>query len=519
MKRFIPLILTLLCLLPLGAKGVKETPVIPSGRSLDSTSRFTIALPKGEDKLFLNPIRATDASSLLLLEGLYEGLYSTDPQTGDPIQALAKEVVVSNDGLKWTFTLDERGRFSNGEPITAQGLIDSWFSLFNDDTYLATLLDVVEGVSAFRQGNSSRGAVAITAPNSTTIEMRLKYPAPYLPALLATLPFAAIYPNVSPSGDLVTSGAYEIAEESDEKIVLAKQIWYRDWEGVKSDFIEITFMESEELVQAFSDGLVDWSVAFLPPQNLKRIDDLRLSVEYSTGFYYFSSLQEAYRDSRVRRALALLIPWEELRSESHQIFPTSYLIPDLERPPRENYPAASMTEAYTLLADAGYPYGAGLPQLNMAIHKGASYAESGERIANIWSRALGITVTLDVVPLAMYSRFPSLSPYDFSFITWVGDFHDPLSFLLLFSGESDYNLGNYVSNEYDALLAKAMAATENGERTTLLIEAEEFLFKEALVFPLFHGLTTNIIDSQRVRGWYDNPLDIHPLKYLYTLAD
>ena len=231
MKRFIPLILTLLCLLPLGAKGVKETPVIPSGRSLDSTSRFTIALPKGEDKLFLNPIRATDASSLLLLEGLYEGLYSTDPQTGDPIQALAKEVVVSNDGLKWTFTLDERGRFSNGEPITAQGLIDSWFSLFNDDTYLATLLDVVEGVSAFRQGNSSRGAVAITAPNSTTIEMRLKYPAPYLPALLATLPFAAIYPNVSPSGDLVTSGAYEIAEESDEKIVLAKQIWYRDWRG------------------------------------------------------------------------------------------------------------------------------------------------------------------------------------------------------------------------------------------------------------------------------------------------
>lgn len=519
MKRFIPFILILLSLMPLGSKGVKETPILPSGRLLDSASRFTIALPKGEDKLFLDPVRATDAASLLLLEGLYEGLYSTDPQTGDPIQALAKEVLVSNDGLKWVFTLDEKGRFSNGEPITAQDLIDSWLRVLNDDTYLATLLDAVEGVSNYRRGSGSRGGVGITAPNSTTIEMRLNYPAPYLPALLATLPFAAIYPKPSPSGDLITSGAYEIVEEGDEKIVLAKQFWYRDWDGVKSDFIEIVLMESGALAQAFSNRLIDWSVAFLPLQSLNRIDDLRLSVEYSTGFYYFSSLQDAYRDSRVRRALALLIPWEELRKESNQIFPTPYLIPDLERPSKGVHPPLNVSEAYALLAEAGYPYGAGLPQLNMAIHKGASYAESGEKIANIWSRALGITVTLDVVPLAMYSRFPALSPYDFSFITWVGDFHDPLSFLLLFSGESDYNLGNYANREYDGLLAKAMATSDNGERTARLIEAEKFLINEALVFPLFHGLTTNIIDSGRVRGWYDNPLDIHPLKYLYTLAE
>ncbi len=517
MKRFILIFLTLLLLFPLGAKGEKETPILPSGRILDTSKRFRIVLPKSEDRLFLNPVEATDASSLLLLEGLYEGLYSLDPQTGDPIKALAKEVKVSQDGLKWTFTLDERGRFSNGEPITAQVIIDSWFNLLNNaggETYLTTLLDAVEGVNAFRQGSSPRWLVGITAPNAATIEMRLNYPASYLPALLATLPFAAIYPKESK--ELITSGAYEIVEESSDKIVLAKNFWYRDWDGVKSDFIEISFLRSEELVEAYSNNLVDWSVAYLPPQSLKHIGDLRLGIEYSTGFYYFSSRQEAYRDSRVRRALALLIPWDELRSESHQIFPTPYLIPDIERPSLEEVPV-NLSEAYNLLAEAGYPYGAGLPQLNMAIHKGAGFAESGEKIANIWSRALGITVTLDVVPLGMYSRFPALSPYDFSFITWVGDFHDPLSFLLLFSSESEYNLANYESEEYDALLRRAMAATE-GERNAHILDAEKFLFDEAVVFPLFHGLTTNIIDHQRVRGWYDNPLDNHPLKYLYTLT-
>ncbi len=519
MKRLLLIFLTLLLLFPIGAKGGKEAPVLPSGRLLDASKRFRIVLPKSEDKLFLDPVEATDASSLLLLEGLYEGLYSLDPRTGDPIKALAKEVKVSQDGLKWTFTLDEEGRFSNGEPITAQVLINSWFNLLNSaggDTYLTTLLDAVEGVSSFRQGSGSRWAVGITAPNSTTIEMSLNYPAPYLPALLATLPFAAIHPKES--GELITSGAYEIVEKSSEKIVLAKNFWYRDWDGVKSDFIEISFLESGELVEAYTNNLVDWSVAFLPPQSLKHFGDLRLGIEYSTGFYYFSSQQEAYRDSRVRRALALLIPWDELRSESHQIFPTPYLIPDIERPPATHEAPLNLSEAYNLLAEAGYPYGAGLPQLNMAIHKGAGFAESGEKIANIWSRALGITVTLDVVPLGMYSRFPALSPYDFSFITWVGDFHDPLSFLLLFSSGSEYNLANYESEEYDALLRKAMAASD-GERNVHILEAEKFLFDEAVVFPLFHGITTNIIDHQRVRGWYDNPLDNHPLKYLYTLSE
>ena len=213
MKRLLLILLTLLLLFPIGAKGGKEAPVLPSGRLLDASKRFRIVLPKSEDKLFLDPVEATDASSLLLLEGSMRAL-PLDPRTGDPIKALAKEVKVSQDGLKWTFTLDEEGRFSNGEPITAQVLINSWFNLLNSaggDTYLTTLLDAVEGVSSFRQGSGSRWAVGITAPNSTTIEMSLNYPAPYLPALLATLPFAAIHPKES--GELITRGLRDCGEE------------------------------------------------------------------------------------------------------------------------------------------------------------------------------------------------------------------------------------------------------------------------------------------------------------------
>ena len=117
-------------------------------------------------------------------------------------------------------------------------------------------------------------------------------------------------------------------------------------------------------MQAFSDGLVDWSVAFLPPQNLKRIDDLSSPSKFNR-FLTISAPKEAYRIAA--RRPSLLILWEELRSESHQF---SQLLPnsDLERPPRENYPGQHDRIIPSWLMQATL-WGR-LTELNMAIIKG-----------------------------------------------------------------------------------------------------------------------------------------------------
>ncbi|MFA5468574.1 MAG: peptide ABC transporter substrate-binding protein [Sphaerochaetaceae bacterium] len=510
MRRWLSLLLLLTAPL-LFAKGADERTLKREHPPLNAQSRFVIALPKSEDELFLDPLNSTDAASLLVLEGLFEGLYSLNSQTGEPILALAKEVFISDDGLTWRFTLDKNGYFSNGAPITAQTFVDSWLFLLSENPYLASMFDCIEGAQAYRTGQGAKSAVGINAINATTLELQLLYRSPYLPALLATRPFAALYNKHL----TIFSGPYEIIEKGAHKIILAKQPYYRDSESVKSDFIEILFLDEEALINAYTAGLVDWTPGYIPPEALQNNQDLRLGREYSTAFYYFSSKQEAYRDERVRKALALLIPWQQLRQNSRQIFPTARLIPDLQGPVSVNSGRVNKEAAFDLLKIAGYPYGAGLPPLNMAIHKGAQFVESGQTIADTWSKALGLTVTLDVVPLGMYSRYPALSPYDFSFITWVGDFHDPLSFLLLFTSSSDYNLSNSENKAYDALVERALASKDEKERESLVAQAEQFLLEEALVFPLFHGLTTNVINSQRVKGWYDNILDNHPLKALY----
>ena len=64
-----------------------------------------------------------------------------------------------------------------------------------------------------------------------------------------------------------------------------------------------------------------------------------------------------------------------------------------------------------------------------------------------------------------------------------------------------------------------MSISDNALRREAVALAEEHLLSASIVFPIYHGITTNIIDSEYVTGWYDNTLNIHPVKYLGTTRD
>lgn len=529
MKRLpVCMVLLLALALPLFSRGSREVEPLPSRAPLRRESTFSIALLKSEETLYLDPIRATDSTSLMVLDGLFEGLFALDPKSGEPMLALAKEAKISPDGLIWTIILKDDIRFSNGDRITADSVVSSWLWLLHrarageGNTYLSSMLDCIEGVQAFRTGEGSESKVGLSTEGDNTIVIRLNSPAPYLPSLLSMMPFSAIHPSVRveeqslPFDEIISSGPYVIESYDGSSVLLAKHPWYADYQEVPSDYIEFSFMESASIVDSYLEKTLHWAVAYIPREVLHNPADMRISPQYSTGFYYFSANSGVYANAKIRRALDLLIPWEEIRHETGQLFPASRFIPHEKSitDPTPRSPEETEQEALGLLAEEGYPYGAGLPTLYMAVHRGAQVVESAERIADILSRKLGITVVIDSVPLSTYSRYPELSPYDLSFITWIGDFHDPFAFLSLFSRDSGYHLGTLDDGSFDTLLDQALAANDEQERTERIEAAENHLLESSVVFPLFHGFTINIIQHDMVQGWYDNLLDIHPVKHL-----
>lgn len=444
--------------------------------------KLTILIDPGKDAIILNPYTASDSNSIIIMQNLYDGLFEYDPVTSEPRPALASSYEVSQDGLEWTFHIRD-AKFSDGSTITAKTFEESWNYMSGGP--LSSNLDFVSRLSD--------GKLDISTPDEMTLVVRLRYAVPYLPSLLCQPCLAAIKDTTS------YSGAFTLSSQSDEEIKLRRNRNY--WDEVNLELVDIKLGSADS--EAFLNGKVQWSMA--PIENAA--DYMVLSKLYATTFFYFSSQKGAYSDENIRKALIEVIPWDIIRGLQGSLMETSSIVPD------SGISANLDTDILDLLEKGGYPYGEKqLPMISMAVTRGAQNAAVAEFIASLWSKTLGITVTLNTVPMTLFASIPQENPYDFCSITWIGDYFDPMAFLQLFSTDSSFNLANFSNQSYDNLLKLAANAADDISRKDILLQAEQVLLDSGVVIPMSTAFATNFVRRDMITGWEANPLDIHLLK-------
>jgi len=429
------------------------------------------------DSLNLNPYTATDSDSVIILQNLYEGLFSYNPETGEPENAIAVSYSVSDDGLTWEFVLDSKARFSDMSKITAQTFVDSWNFLSSGP--LASNISFLE--SAEVSGNN--------------LVMHLKYPVSYLPGLLCQPCLAAVKPTKASA----FSGPYYIYRNSTEKLSLRKNRHYCG--EVENDGVDVLFRE--DCSQLFKSGSVQWSMSYVDGAEEYMIN----APLYATTFFYFSSSDSIWSDVNLRKALVQIIPWNAVKAIQQGLLVTDSLVPE------SNISYVDFTSYKKLLEEAGYTSTSELEPITMAVYRGSQVYMIAELIAKLWSRYLGVKVFIDTVPVSVYTTDPSSNPYDFCIVTWIGDYLDPMAFLSMFESNSSYNLANYSNASFDSLLEQAKTCDSN-QRSELLKQAEQILLDDCVVVPLSNAISTNFVRTDIIHGWYDNRLDIHPFKYL-----
>ena len=499
-----------------------ESPV-----QLRKSSEFVIAVEMNEEPFTFNPQKSTNINSAQLFTAITEGIVTYHPASLDPVPGAASSIKPSEDGFTWTISIREDAKFSNGDPITAYTFLNTWFHFIQEETAgdMASLLDVIKGVRAYRTGqNKNKSNVGIRALDLFTLEIKLITPSPYLLNILCHHIFTAIHPdnlrdlaNIT-SENFISSGPYQIVSATEEEIYLEKNPYYWDRDSVKSEHIRIELRKSGlDLLIDFSGELVHWSEAYIPIQLLYDENDVIVYPEYSTGFYYFSENSGPYSMPKVREALSLLIPWNEIRKNGNFLYPTETLVPqDALYFGSTGITEADREQSFQLLEEAGFKNGSGLPTIHLAIHPGDALEEITDQITDIWSSELGIMVITDVVPFSVYLGDPENSPYTIGFITWIGDFYDPYSFLNLWLSDSNFNPGKYQNPEFDSLIRKGLEQANDADRFVYFREAENILLHQAAVMPISHGVSVNFVNTDIVSGWYPNLLDIHPLKYFDT---
>ena len=66
----------------------------------------------------------------------------------------------------------------------------------------------------------------------------------------------------------------------------------------------------------------------------------------------------------------------------------------------------------------------------------------------------------------------------------------------------------------DAAVAASSGITNPADRYKKLADAETLLLSHAAVLPLYHRAAINLIALDRIGGWFSNPLDVHPFKFI-----
>ena len=171
MKKVILFIcLIILLVVGVGRSYVDVTPVsnmnfkyneglIYSLESLPDTIRPSESLNKGEKDLVSN---------------IFSGLVEVN-EKGEPIPDLAMGWKVSDDGLEYTFTINEKNKWSNGTEVTAKDFQIFFRDLLSPDNedYTSNELYSIYGVKDYREGKIDFSEVAISSPDDYTLVLRM----------------------------------------------------------------------------------------------------------------------------------------------------------------------------------------------------------------------------------------------------------------------------------------------------------------------------------------------------------
>lgn len=472
--------------------------------------------------LNLNPFYTYTATEAQFLTAIYEGLVSYNPLTLIPEPALAKSWVLSEDKTEYTFFIREDIKFSNGEKITSETFKDTYIKLLSPETKaeFSSLFDIIENAMEFRTGAiEDPNLVGIKTDGDNKLIIKLKKRAPYFTKILChhsftPAPKSLLNKKLWREGEQLSTGPYIFTKKSD-RIEFIRNNNYWDNKNVHYDKINILLYDDlDKAAEDFNRGNIDWMTEGTINLNIiSNFETLKVNPLFGTAYYYFNPTYKEYKDPEIRKAISLLVPWNKIRE--NQYIPAHSLIPSLPNFPKNiKKDAQNIEAALEILEKKGFKNGKNLSKIILSIPD-ESYLDNF--ISQVIKKSVEENTEIEVeIKKTEYPDFFSINRkevFTISTLSWIGDFADPLTFLEMWTTNSNLNDSGYSSKEYDNLIENSSNLNQI-DRYKALSMAEKLLLDNIIVIPIRHTPGINVIDTNYIKNWHPNTLNIHPYKYL-----
>lgn len=502
-------------------------------RIVGATKAGMLLLGNGAEPGTMDPHLATGVPEHLIFSAMFEGL--TAPGAQDPddnVPGTAESWDHSPDMTEWTFHLRADAKWSDGHPLTAQDFVWSFQRMLSPDlaAEYASMLYPLKNAEDYNKGKITDFAqVGVKAPDDHTLKLTLTGPTPYLLGVLKhyswfPLPRHVIEKYGSPtdrenpwtrSGHMVSNGPFRLKQWLfTNSITLEKNPAYWDAKNVKLNGIKFYPISSDSTEErAFVNGQLH-ATMIVP---LSKIDEYRekkspffhLDPLLSVYFYRINVNKPPLNDKRVRRALALAVDRESLIKNVLKggQKPAVGLVP---YPERLHYlPSDVMrhdvAEAKRLLAEAGYPNGAGFPKFDILINTNEAHRVIAEAIQEMWKRDLNIPVSIHNQDWGVYLDSQRKMDYQICRAAWNGDYADPFTFLSMWRTGDGNNETGWSNPRYDELMAQSMTEGDAAKRFQIMHEGETILLDELPIIPVYWYTHATLVRTS-VKNWKESLL-------------
>jgi oligopeptide transport system substrate-binding protein len=462
-----------------------------------------ITINWGAEPPSLDPGLASDTTSANILLNIMDPLVKLGDDL-EPVAALAESWETSQDGKTVTFTLRQDGKWTNGDPVTAEDFEWSWKRTISPELaadYAYQFYGIV-GAQEYngcegnkRQCEQLRDKVGVSAVDDRTLEVTLTTPQPWFIQQVAHHSFLAVHrPTVEQFGakwteaaNIVTNGPFQLeAWEHNSRIDLVKWDEWRDAASVSLTRVNGRMIsDGTTAVQAFEAGELDVTSG-LPPEEIPRLKETPEYEQYTgLGTYYYGFNVKNIADVNQRRAMALAIPRQTIIDEVAQAdqLPATGFTPegmpgfDTINPESEWLPAdGDIERAKELMSQVQKPK----KNITLLLNDAPGHREIAVAIQDAW-KELGLNVTIKQQEWAQFLEFigpPPDKSIDVFRLGWIGDYVDAMNFLELWTCESGNNSTNFCNEEYDRIVEEARTTEDNEERYELYSQLEDIMFGE-----------------------------------------
>ena len=434
-------------------------------------------------------IRNQSGSALeqLLIGNVYEALVSRN-SNNEVEPGLAKSWTISNDGLTYTFKLNEHMNFSNGDTLDATDVAWSINQLKSKQYYNS---DQVENLKQ------------ASAPDATTVKLTLSRPDANMLWYLSGRPGLVFDKDAryDAKTTAVGSGPYVVKSfDSSSKLVLQANPKY--WGGAhkaRTTTVTVRFLPDDN---AALNALTSGDVQVLSPVNANMTGKLKSSGKYTVKatdgsdkfVLAFNCTGAKTADKRVRQAIRYAINHKEIIASRGGVDAAlGGPIPSVD-PGYEDltglYPY-NPAKAKSLMQQAGY-------STNHPLKLTLTYAnvygsELGEQLRSQLSH-IGIDLNVNTVEFSTWLQdVHTNGDYDLSLVDHA-ESHDFYKWT-----QPDYYY-HYDNAQVQALYAKALAATDEQDSAQYLKQAARIVSEDAPADWLF-AYRVSVAQAKGVTGF------------------